>query len=174
MRKLFIIKKLHINGFGKKELIHAYTTFIRPHLEYCSVSWGSNLSDKLKIKVEKCQKRALSMILKLKVDRKNYCQILDDLNLETLEKRREKSLMRFGRGMFISKRYRRMLPAGASTHFRTLRRRQALLVEPVTKRDRYKFSTIPQITRAINTEYIEKGTIFGWSKTEADVVEGRY
>ena len=173
-KSIYIIKKLFDCGFDSVEALHAYTTYIRPHLEYCSVVWGSCLNSKLTNQLERCQKRVLSAILRKRVDRENYQQVLKDVGIPSLEERRSKCLIKFGRGLFISRRFRQFLPNFITTESdRVLRSRKGILCMPTYKNNRYKLSTIPSIINLINTEYIEKETIFGWSRSDAEIVEGK-
>ena len=172
-RKLFILRKIRESGFNKSEQLHAYITYIRPHLEYCSIVWGTGLNDKLSYKIERIQKRAFSIIERKKVDRDNYQDVLESNKLESLSSRRVKALINFGEKIFTSKRFRHFLPeiVDESTQ-RTLRYRKNILYEPNYKNERYKSSTIPAIISYINKNYIENGTVFSWSREQALLVQG--
>jgi hypothetical protein len=173
-QRTFIIRKLYQNGFSQDEAVHAYRTFIRPHLEYCSVVWGPCLNSKLARRIERCQKRVLSAIMRLTVNRDNYTEVLSQLKLGSLENRRDKSLVKFGRGLFISQRFRVFLPPSISHDSkRVLRNRKCIFVEPFIKHNRYKMSTIPKIINLVNLEYVENETVFGWTKSDAMFVEGK-
>ena len=172
-RKLFIINKIRQSGFDQKEQIRAYLTYIRPNLEYCSVVWGAGLNDKLSSKIERVQKRALSIILRKKVDRNNYDEIMEELKIASLSIRRELALSKFGRKLFMSKRFRNFLPQLVdSSSQRKLRNRKEIMHQPCYKNERYRLSTLPAIINDINHEYIEKGTLFGWKVEDALIVEG--
>ena len=124
--------------------------------------------------LERCQKRVLSAILRKRVDRENYQQVLKDVGIPILEERRLKCLIKFGRGLFISRRFRQFLPSFITTEsHRVLRSRKGIFCMPTYKNNRYKLSTIPRIINLINTEYIEKETIFGWSRSDVEIVEGK-
>ena len=171
---LFIIKQLRSNGFNQKELIHAYITFIRSKLEYCSPVWGSCIPVKLVNKLERCQKRALSIILKKKIDRFNYNEVLDEVKLESLSVRIGKAQLKLGNKLFISKRFRNFLPKISDLDNRkVLRKRKGLFVENIYK-ERYSQSFIPKLIKLLNEEYIEKETIFGWKQEQWEVVEGKF
>jgi len=166
-KKLFIINKLHKSGFPKEECIRAYTTFIRPHLEYCSIVWGSSLSILLSDKLERCQRRALSIIERSRVDHNNYNEILIKLKLESLSVRRNSALKSFGRKLFFSSRYRNFLPPLTDiNNHRTLRSRCRIIISDVSKHNRYSASTIAKLIVMINDEYVVNGEIFGLTLDE--------
>src|SRR5665811_1975071 len=54
-KRLFILRKLHDTGFGLEEKIHAYVTFIRPLMEYCSPIWTTGLCNNLMRKIISCE-----------------------------------------------------------------------------------------------------------------------
>ena len=64
-----------------------YTTFVRPHLEYCAQAWSPwNLGDKDVI--EGVQRRAVGMVTNLKS--KNYEEKLVEMKMVTMEERRKR------------------------------------------------------------------------------------
>ena len=74
--------------------MHAYVTFIRPLIEYCSPIWGAGLNVKLKNKIVSCEKKCLSIICRKWVNRDNYVSVLEDCKLDGIEKRRESATIK--------------------------------------------------------------------------------
>jgi hypothetical protein len=64
-----------------------YTTFVRPHLEYAACIWNPSAKKDIKL-IEKVQQRVTKIPICLK--NLNYKERLKNLNLTTLEERRER------------------------------------------------------------------------------------
>ena len=74
----------------KKTFIQLYKVYVRPHLEYCVQAWSPYLKAD-KEKLEKVQIRAVNMVAGLKG--RSYLDKLREVNLTTLEERRERGDM---------------------------------------------------------------------------------
>ena len=125
--------------------------------------WGSGLNDKQIRKIERCEKIAFSVILRTKVDRFNYSEVLTKLGLESVTKRRELALVKFGRKLLLNKRFRYFLPQFNSSEKSRCLRSKSAFIEPLYKHDRYKKSTIPQLIKIVNEEFKNKGTIYSYT-----------
>ena len=66
-------------------LVRAFVTYVRPILEYGSVTWNPMLTKNIEL-IERVQRRFTKRVVKLKS--LTYCQRLSRLNLESLELRR--------------------------------------------------------------------------------------
>jgi hypothetical protein len=158
--KLFQLRKLHASGFDMNELIRAYTVYIRSNLEYASVVWGPNLSAKLVSKMERVQKRALSIILRKRVDHLNYDDVLNSVKIDTLLIRRNDALERFGYKLMIG-RHSYFLPEMLVENSGMKLRKKKVFSQIFIKSDNYFKSSLPTIIRLVNDEFVEKNTIFG-------------
>ena len=74
----------------KKTFIQLYKVYVRPHLEYCVQAWRPYWKAD-KDKLEKVQIRAVNMVSGLKG--RSYLDKLKEVNLTTLEERRERGDM---------------------------------------------------------------------------------
>ena len=74
----------------KKTFMQLYKVYVRPHLEYCVQAWSPYLKAD-KEKLEKVQIRAVNMVAGLKG--RSYLDKLREVNLTTLEERRERGDM---------------------------------------------------------------------------------
>jgi hypothetical protein len=68
-----------------KLFVKLYTTYVRPHLEYCSAAWTPRFQKDIK-KLEQVQRRATKLVPQIKF--MDYETRLAKLNLPTLEDRR--------------------------------------------------------------------------------------
>ena len=78
---------------NNSDLVYLDKTFIRSVLEYSAVVWHSSLSQTNSSDIERVQKSAVKVILKDKY--KDYKSALNELNLQTLSRRREILCLRF-------------------------------------------------------------------------------
>ena len=74
----------------KKTFLQLYKVYVRPHLEYCVQAWSPYWQGD-KDKLENVQRRAVNMVAGLKS--KNYVDKLNEVNLPSLEDRRERGDM---------------------------------------------------------------------------------
>jgi hypothetical protein len=157
-KRIFMFRRLRQLGFDVNELKLAYTSLIRPILEYCCCTWGPSLNKSLTLKLAKVEKRCLSSILGKSVPTKHYVKTLASLELESLETRRLLLLKRFGLGVLRSERFRHFLPIFIPQQ-RRLRKDRLFHLSPSI--DRYANTTFPTIIRLFNDEFAENGSLYG-------------
>ena len=63
--KIYYLNLLRRAGVKERDLVHFYTTVIRPSIEYAAPVWGTNLPEYLLQNLELLQKRALKIIFPL-------------------------------------------------------------------------------------------------------------
>ena len=78
----YFLKVLKRSGLPSHSLKHFYTAAIRLIVEYCSVVWGHNLSNKQSNQLESIQKRAIRIIYQqarhMPYDSLLYCSNITD------------------------------------------------------------------------------------------------
>ena len=124
-----------------------YKMFIRSGMEYNSVVWHSSLTDKNTSDLERIQKNAAKVILKSSYE--SYEKALEMLNMETLEKRREKLCLNFAKKCLKSERMKTIFPENEKSSMKT--RNQERFRVNFANRERYKKSAIPYLQRMLNS-----------------------
>ena len=111
MKMLHVAAKFVTNN---QDLVYLYKTFIRSILEFSAVVWHSSLSQANTSDIERIQKSAVKIILKHKY--KDYDSALKELNLETLQKRREILCLRFAKKSLKLNNFKKMFPLSKKLH----------------------------------------------------------
>lgn len=150
MRMLHIAAKFTRN---KEHLKHIYKTFIRSNLEFSSTVWHSSLSVADRQDLERIQKAAVKVILgKEYVD---YSQALSDLNLESLDKRREGMALKFAKNSLNNANFSKLFPLRRVKHEMSCRMSDKYSVN-FSKTRRYKDSAVPYLQGLLNKDDVEK------------------
>ena len=141
---------------SKKDLKDIYLTFVRSVLEQSAVVWHSSLTVKNKADLERIQKAAVMVIMG-----KNYTTYkngLEDLRLDTLEKRREMLSLRFAKNCLKHEKVKNMFPVKKVKHKMQMRYKRKYDTKKI-KTNRMKKSAIPYMTELLNDEYKKKHKI---------------
>ena len=145
-RRLFMLRSLKAFKLPIEDMLTVYITFIRPVLEYACPVWHCALTQSQQKRMERIQKRSLRIILSYQY--LSYDQALSLTGLETLHERRQFLCLTFARKVFKSNRTEQwFLPSNSTRNLRNNR----ICLEPKYKTDRYRNSTIPFLTRLLNT-----------------------
>ena len=91
-KKKYIIRKLKTSGVSKQFLVRAYTTFIRPCVEYLSVVYDAMLTKEEVGLIETCQRDILKVIYGVG---ESYRNMLKKSGLERMDDRRRKAVLKF-------------------------------------------------------------------------------
>ena len=109
--------------------------------------WHSSLTGKNKKDLERVQKCAVSVIMGKNYT--NYKEGLKCLNLETLEKRRDKLCLKFAKGCLKNEKVKDIFPVKKKLHDMKLRQNEKFLVKKINT-ERYKKSAIPYMVQLLN------------------------
>ena len=99
--------------------------------------------------IERIQKSAVKIILKHKY--KDYDSALKELNLETLQKRREILCLRFAKKSLKLNNFKKMFPLSKKLHSMKQRKGRKFLQKHANT-ERYIKSSIPYMQRLLNLE----------------------
>ena len=122
-----------------------YISYIRSVLEQSAVVWHFGLTEKNRHDLERVQKSACKLILRRKYE--DYTKALDILDLDNLEKRRNKLCKTFA--CKAEKNFSIKFEPNHNCHFIDLRQTDKLKVT-FCKTERYKNSAIPRMQVLLN------------------------
>ena len=106
-RRLWSLRYLKKSGMVSVDLCHAYTTYLRPVLEYGSIPIHSLLSQEQSDLIDRQQSRALKLIYGFD---KTTTEVLALTGLDPLSLRRSKAVDRFALKLVDSPRYGHWFP----------------------------------------------------------------
>ena len=130
-------------------MVTVYILYIRSILEQSCTIWHSTLTEENKADLERVQKNACRNILKDKY--KSYTDALKFLKLETLEERREKLILKFGKQCIKLEQTKELFPLKTKIHGMNTRSSEVFEVFNAHTQ-RYRNSTVPYIQRILNKE----------------------
>ena len=139
---------------NRYDLRSIYLTFIRSILEQSAVVWHSSLTKKNRRDLERVQKSAVRVIMGEKYE--SYKHGLAVLNLETLEKRRDKLCLSFAKKCLKNEKVRNFFPKNVQKHKMKLRKRKKVFKTGRIRTERYKKSSIPFMVNLLNEEIENK------------------
>ena len=144
--KLWILRRLKVNGVNVSELKTIYCQHVRSILEYASVVWHSGLTQENEANIERVQKCALSIILG-----KNYMSYenaLITLDLESLFSRREKLCLKFAKKALVSEKFSSWFVRDENVQ--NTRRKVKTVKPAATRTTRFQKSALPYMTTILN------------------------
>ena len=147
-KKLWCLKRLKILGAETEDLIDVYIKQIRCLLEYAVAVWQPTLTKEDRIKIERVQKSALSIILGQKYN--SYKAALQELNLETLFTRRVKLCQKFA---IKAQKHPKFSKWFKSNNKKSVTRSKTpKFCDVYFRTERFKRSPISYLTRILNSQ----------------------
>ena len=147
--RMEILRKLSSFNPPISDMLTIYKLYIRSILEQSCVIWHSSLSEENKEDLERVQKNALRNILKEKYS--SYKDALKLLKLETLDDRRKKLLLVYGKQCTKIEQTKQLFPLKKKHHNMNTRSNETYEVLK-TNTTRYRNSTVPFIQKLLNAE----------------------
>ena len=133
-----------------------YNQYIRSVLEYGSNVWHSSLTKQNCNDIERLQKSSLKVILRNNYQ--SYKEALKFLNMDSLEKRREKINLKFAKKCLKIENMKSLFPLNPKTH--VMKNRKILkFKENKAKNERYKKSAVVSMQKILNSDYKKKPSI---------------
>ena len=153
-KRLWILRNLKRLGASKPDLIDVYYKQCRSILELAIPAWASGLTRTDVNQLERVQKTACAIILG--GGYKSYKTALKGLKMDSLEIRREKICLEFGKKALKSNKFENWFSIDTEKEpaIKTRNQKPRPLLKPVTCRNkRYKKSPIPYLTDLLNSEF---------------------
>ena len=137
--RMQLIRELQNFGSSREEMVHFWTIFCRSVLEQSCVVWGTSLTKENINDLERTQKTFCKLVLREKY--KTYENALLQLNLESLEIRRQELILRFAKNGIKKNTLNDLFPASNKKH-------------PMDKRNNDKY-----VVNFANTDRLKNGSI---------------
>ena len=136
-----------------RDLKQIYMLQIRSKLDQSAVVWHSSLTSKNRNDLERIQKSAMKIILG---DRYlSYEEALEQLGLETLEKRRDQMCLKISKQCLKLEKMRGLFPRRQSEHLME-KRSSDVFNSVISHTERFRRSAIPFMIRRLNSCQSEK------------------
>ena len=152
-RRMLLLKTMHNFGATKEEMVHLWIIYCRSHLEQSAVVWSSSLTEENKTNLERTQKCFVKLIFPKRYKTENdqsYKDLLQELNLQTLEKRREILCLKFAKDCIKFNKLKDIIPENEDM---TKTRHKEKFKVLHANLDRLKDSSIIYMQNLLNTEY---------------------
>ena len=144
--KLWMLRRLKLNGANRKELLDIYLKHVRSVIENSAVVWHPGLTQINTITIERVQKAAFSVILGK--DYISYDNALQVLGMKKLSERREKLCLNFAKKSFKSHKFRSWFSLDRKQV--NTRRKIKTVKETKTRTMRFQKSALPYMTNLLN------------------------
>ena len=148
-KKMIFLHKASKFTRNRNDLKRIYMLQVRSKLEQSAVLWHFGLSGKNRNSLERVQKSALRVILGKKYT--SYSNALKELNIDSLQERRESLCIKFAKKCLKVNKLRKMFPKKFTMHEMSKRNFEYFRVNK-TLTNRYLNSAIPQMQRMLNKE----------------------
>ena len=146
--RICLLRKVASFSPPTQDLKIIYFQYIRSILEQSCVVWHASLTEENSSDLERIQKNSLRNILKNKYI--NYEQALDELNIDTLEDRREILCLKFAMKAKNNPYIKELFKEKTKNHSMELRNTEQFEVT-MAHTKRYQESSIPYMQRLLNT-----------------------
>ena len=130
-------------------MVDLWKTYCRSILKQSAVVWGPSLTEQNKYNLERTQKSFAKFILKSKYE--DYEDSLIQLNLETLEERRQSLTLKFAKDCIKNEKFKYMFPENKYPDKLTTRYQEKYKV-PFANTVRMKNSSIVHMINQLNQE----------------------
>ena len=147
-KKLWCLRRLKNLGAEVEDLLDVYFKQIRCLLEYGVAVWQPSLTNEDKIKIERVQKSALSIILGLKY--RSYESALNEFNLETLSARRIRLCEKFAIKAQKHPKFTKWFKPNYKKS--VTRSKEPKFCEVYYRTERFRKSPISYLTRILNSQ----------------------
>ena len=147
-KKLWCLRRLRKLGADTIDLVDVYIKQIRSLLEFAVAVWHPNLTSEDRLKIERVQKSALSIILGQQY--KSYRSALKQLQMDSLFSRRNKLCKKFAKKSLKHSKFSKWFKPNTRTT--VTRGKSTKFCEVYCRTDRFKKSPISFLTDILNNQ----------------------
>ena len=156
-KRMLLLRKMHSFGASQSEMVHLWVVYCRSVLEQSAVLWQGGLTEENRESLERTQKSFVKLIMKGKMT--NYEESLSQLNLLTLDKRRDILSLRWAKKCLANEKTAKMFPLTQRNHDYPLRKQEKYKVFRANTQ-RMKNSPIIYMQHLLNKDHEESPTPF--------------
>ena len=142
--RLWFLRRLKALGASEETLIDMFRSFVRSALEMAVPLWAGALTQADINSIERVQKVAMKMIQGDQYF--DYVQSLEDLNLKSLDTRRNKICLKFAKKCVKDDKFKHWFPKKVKISPRT----EEKFIRPPWNTKRYLTSSIPHLINILN------------------------
>ena len=156
-KRMLLLRKMHSFGASQSEMVRLWVVYCRSVLEQSAVLWQGGLTEENRESLERTQKSFVKLIMKGKMT--NYEESLSQLNLLTLDKRRDILSLRWAKKCLTNEKTAKMFPLTQRNHDYPLRKQEKYKVFRANTQ-RMKNSPIIYMQHLLNKDHEESPTPF--------------
>ena len=142
--RLWFLRRLKALGASEQTLIDMFKSFVRSALEMALPLWAGALTQADINSIERVQKVAVKMIQGDQYF--DYGQSLEDLNLKSLDTRRDEICLKFAKKCVKGDKFKHWFPKKVKISPRT----EETFIRPPWNTKRYLTSSIPHLINILN------------------------
>ena len=148
-KRMLLLKKALSFGATRPEMVHLWIIYCRSVLEQSAVVWSSSLTEENKIDLERTQKVFAKLILKNKYQ--DYETALLELNLQTLEQRRNELELTFAKQCIKNNKLSNLFPVNEKAAIETRHHEKYKVSKANT--NRMKNSAVVSMQNLLNKDH---------------------
>ena len=156
---MLFLRKIRSFGASQSDMVHLWVVYCRSVLEQSAVLWQGGLTQENRESLERTQKSFVKLILK--GNNSNYETLLDQLNLTTLDKRRDILSLRWAKKCLSNEKTTKMFPINKK-YYNTRHKEKYTVFNANT--ERMKNSPFIYMQHLLNKDHEEEGTPFARQK----------
>ena len=148
-----MLSKLKYSGVSKEDLIEIYCLFIRSRAEYCSVAFGSSLSQEQANKIPNIEKTSLRIILQEMYV--GYLPACEMSSIIPISERRQQRMLDFAKKCIKHATHARFFPTNKNLNVEPSKRQREPFKVNFARTETYKKSEISTCQRLLNDFYMD-------------------
>ena len=152
-----MLRKIHSFGATQRDVVHLWVVYCRSVLEQSAVLWQGGLTQENKDNLERTQKSFVKLISK--GNKANYETLLSQLNLTTLDKRRDILSLRWAKKCLSNEKTSKMFPLNKKNLQHNTRNKEKYTIFHANTQ-RMKNSPVIYMQHLLNKDNKETGTPF--------------